>query len=70
MRHRRPPILNNIEALRANLAAQKWRCMRLSNPLQRQKKLNTTEEMLRKIDNIEQWVRTRMTEEEWKGYIQ
>jgi hypothetical protein len=69
VKQRVPQILLDIDPLRRFLEHEKWRRTRYSAAKNCTRKIAAADEMIKKLDNIEQWVRKRITDEEWKGLI-
>lgn len=69
MRPRTPEVLLRIDSLRHFLLAEKWKRTRYASARNAPRKIREAEDMLRKIDGIEQWVRQHMTKEEWEKFL-
>lgn len=69
MIHRPPPILHEINCLRDSIAADVFRFKKLLNPKAREYRLRKAERQLKNIEKIEQFCRSHIPEEQWKGFI-
>lgn len=69
MKQRIPQVLRDIDPLRRFLEHEKWRRRRYSLGKAGERKIKAADEMIKKLDNIEEWVRRHITEDEWKGIL-
>ncbi len=69
MKTRRPVILKTIESLRSAWTHERWLRDKFCRGKHRAKKIQQAEDMLKKLESIEQWCRARMSEDEWKEVI-
>lgn len=69
MRQRVPEILIKIAPIKTHLAHEKWKAERYATGKKAKKKIDDATEKLKKMDEIEQWIRSRITEEEWKALL-
>lgn len=65
-----PAILLELAPLKRFLEQEHWKRRRYAGGKYAARKIKTTEDMLRKLDNIEQWIRSNLPEDQWKGVLE
>lgn len=69
MIHRQPAILHEINCLRDSISSDVFRIKKLINPKARQQRLKKLENQLSRLNKIEQFCRTHIPEDQWKGVL-
>lgn len=69
MTPRRPRILSDIDAVRASWESELWRRRRYITGGARDKKIRHAENMITRLDKIEQWCRERLSADEIEGML-